>query len=124
MRQANTAIIRERHPIPTVDEVLHDLNESKIFSKLDIEWAFDQIELDEESRPITTFVTHKGLYRYKKLLFGINCAPEMYQRVIQQALQGCEGVRDIFDDIIVHGPTVEEHDKRLRKLPFERKDLL
>lgn len=37
MRQANTAVIRERHPIPTVDEVLHDLNESKIFSKLDIE---------------------------------------------------------------------------------------
>ena len=49
-------------------------------------------------------------------LFGINCAPEMYQHVIQQALQGCEGVRNIFDDIIVHGPNVEEHDKRLRKL--------
>ena len=67
MRQANTAIIRERHPIPTVDEVLHDLNQSKLFSKLDIKWAFHQIELDEESRPITTFVTHKGLYRYKFL---------------------------------------------------------
>ena len=116
MRQANTAIIRERHPIPTVDGVLHDLNQSKIFSKLNIKLTFHQIELDEESRPITTFVTHKGLYRYKRLLFGINCAPEMYQRVIQQALQGCEGVRNIFDDIIVHGPTVEEHDKRLRKL--------
>ena len=40
----------------------------------------------------------------------------MYQHVIQQALQGCEGVRNIFDDFIVHGPTVEEHDKRLKKL--------
>lgn len=69
MRQANTAIIRERHPIRTVDGVLHDLNQSKIFSKLDIELAFHQIELDEESRPITTFVTHKGLYRYKRHVF-------------------------------------------------------
>lgn len=116
MRQANTAIVRERHPIPTVDEVLHDLNQSKIFSKLDIKWAFHQLELSEESRSITTFVTHKGLYRYKRLMFGISCAPEMYQRVIQQALQGCEGVRNIFDDIIVHGATIDEHDSRLRKL--------
>ena len=40
MRQANGAIVRERHPIPTVDEVLHDLNGSTVFSKLDIKWAF------------------------------------------------------------------------------------
>lgn len=116
MRQANSAIIRERHPIPTVDEVLHVLNQSTIFSKLDIKWAFHQVELCKESRPITTFVTHKGLYRYKRLMFGISCAPEMYQRVIQQALEGCEGVRNIFDDIVVHGTSVEEHDARLRKL--------
>ena len=116
MRRANSAIIRERHPIPTVDEVLYDLNQSTIFSKLDIKWAFHQIELAESSRPITTFVTHKGLYRYKRLMFGISCAPEMYQRVIQQILQGCEGVRNIFDDIIVHASSVEEHDKRLEVL--------
>jgi len=87
-----------------------------VFSKLDIKWAFHQIELSESSRSITTFVTHKGLYRYKRLMFGISCAPEMYQRVAQQALQGCEGVRNIFDDIIVHAPTVEEHDARLEAL--------
>ena len=95
MRQANCAIVRERHPIPTVDEILHDLNGSTVFTKLDIKWAFHQVELSEKSRPITTFVTHKGLFRYKRLMFGISCAPEMYQRVMQQALEGCEGVRNI-----------------------------
>ena len=105
MRQANSAVVREPHPIPTVDEILHDLNGSTVFSKLDIKWVFHQVELSEESRPITTFVTHKGLFRYKRLMFGVSCAPEMYQQVIQQALEGCEGVRNRHDDIIVHSVT-------------------
>ena len=63
MRQANSAIVRERHPIPTVDGVLHDLNGSTVFSKLGIKWAFHQVELSEASRPITTIATHKGLLR-------------------------------------------------------------
>eukprot|EP00112_Aurelia_sp_Birch-Aquarium-sp1_P009823 Seg2131.1 transcript_id=Seg2131.1/GoldUCD/mRNA.D3Y31 product="putative protein K02A2.6" protein_id=Seg2131.1/GoldUCD/D3Y31 len=116
MRQANSAMVRERHPIPTVEEVLHEFNGSSVFSKLDIKWAFHQVELSEESRPITTFVTHKGLYRYKHLMFGISCAPEMYQRIIQQVLQGCEGAINIFDDIIVYGATVSEHNQRLHQL--------
>ena len=44
-------------------------------------------------------------------MFRVSCAPEMYQRVIQQVLEGCDGVRNIHDDIIVHGQTTEEHDK-------------
>ena len=77
MRKANRAIVRERHPIPTVDDVLYQLNGSTIFSKLDLKWGFHQIELEEQSRNITTFVTHKGLYRYKCLMFGISSAPEL-----------------------------------------------
>ena len=71
MRQANGAIVRERHPIPTVnrDEVLHVLNGRAVFSKLDIKRAFYQVELSEASRPITTFATHKRLFRYKRLMF-------------------------------------------------------
>ena len=116
MRQANSAIVRERHPIPLVDEVLHEFNGSSVFSKLYIKWAFHQVELNEDSRSITTFVTHKGLYRYKRLMFGISCAPEMSQRIIQQVLQGCDGVINIFDDIIVHGATFNEQNQRLHQL--------
>ena len=115
MRMANKAILRERHPIPTVDDILHNLNGSTTFSKLDLKWGFHQIELDESSRHITTFVTHKGLYRYKRLSFGVNSAPELYQHIIQQVVSGCEGVHNIHDDIIVHGSSMEEHDARLHK---------
>ena len=116
MRQANTAVRRVRHPIPTIDELLHEMNSSTVFSKLDITWAYHQIELKPQSREITTFVTHKGLFRYKRLMFGISCAPEMYQNVLQQVLQGCEGVHNIMDDIIVHASSQVEHDRRLENV--------
>ena len=116
MRQANTAVKRGRLPIPTTDEVLQDLNQSKFFSKLDLTSAYHQIELSPESRDITTFGTHKGLYRYKRLMFSISCAPEMYQKVLHQVLQECDGAHNILDDVIVHAPTQEEHDKRFENV--------
>ena len=116
MRAANQAVMRERHPIPTVDEVLHDMNGAKVFSKLDLKYGYHQIELDPDSREITTFVTHKGLFRYKRLIFGINAASEKFQNIISQVLQGCEGAQNISDDIVVYGANQEEHDQRLRKV--------
>ena len=67
-----------------MDEILHDINRSTVSTKLDIKWAFHQVELSEESRKITTSATHKGLFRYKGLIFEISCTPEMYQRVMRQ----------------------------------------
>jgi len=119
MRQANEAIIRERHPIPTVDEVLEELNQSTVFSKLDLRLGFHQLQLHEESRPITTFITHVGLFRYARLLFGVNSAPELYQHIIKQVLQDCPGTANIADDIVVHGKDTVEHDERLARV-FQR----
>ena len=116
MRQGNVAVKREPFPIPTIDEVLQDLNQSKFFSKLDLTTAYNQIELSPESRDITRFGTHKGLYWYKRLMFGISCAPEMYQKVLHQILQECDGAHNILDDVIVHAPTEEEHDKRFENV--------
>ena len=116
MRRANKAIIRKRYPIPTLDEVLQNLNQSTVFIKLDLRWGYHQLELHPDSRSIITFTTHCGLYRYKRLMFGISSAPEVYQHVIQQALQGCQGIANISDDIIVHGKNNEEHDKRLQRV--------
>ena len=113
MRRVNTAVIRERYPIPTIEEILQDLTGACVFSKLDLRWGYHQIELDEQSKQYTTFATHTGLYRYKHLMFGVSAAPEIYQHVIQQSLQGCPGVRNISDDIIVFGKTQQEHDHNL-----------
>jgi len=116
MRQANEAVERERFPIPTIEETLLEMNGSKVFSKLDLNMGFHQLELDEASRPITTFATHMGLYRYKRLMFGVTSAPEIYQYTIQTVLQNCPGSRNMTDDIIIYADCVEEHDRRLEKV--------
>ena len=115
MRQANQAIMRRRYPIPTVDEVLHTMNGSKVFSKLDLKWGYHQLELSPESREITTFATPDGLFRYKRLLFGVCSASEQYQHEIASALAGIEGVENISDDIVVQGPDTETHNRQLHQ---------
>ncbi|XP_061176120.1 uncharacterized protein K02A2.6-like [Saccostrea echinata] len=116
MRRANEAILRERHLMPTIDELITDLNGAKVFSKLDLNKDYHQLELAPESRYITTFSSHVGLFRYKRLIFGVNSAAEVFQAVIQQTIEGIHGTRNISDDIIVFGKSQEEHDKSLKSL--------
>lgn len=116
MRRANEAIIKERHPIPTIEEVLYDLNGATVFSKIDLKWGFHQIEPEEDSRAITMFITHRGLYRYRRLMFGVTSAPEKYQKIISDVLAGSSGVANIADDLVIYGTDLEEHDSNLRKV--------
>ena len=115
MRLANEAIKRVRDPIPTVDDKSFALNGAKFFSKLDLSQAYHQLELDEDSLYITTFSTHIGLFRYKRLNYGTNAAAKIFQYTLQTQLQGLSGVKNIADDIIVYGSTRNEHDENLDK---------
>ena len=115
MRVANEAIKRVRHPIPTVDDVSFELNGAQYFSKLDLSQAYHQLELDEDSRYITTFTTHVGLFRYRRLNYGTNAAAEIFQYTLQAQLQGLQGVKNIADDIIIFGKTRQEHDLNLEQ---------
>ena len=74
LRAANQAIERERHIMPTIQDFIAEVNGSKYFSKIDLKQAYHQLELTPESRYITTFSTHEGLYRYKRLNYG-TCSP-------------------------------------------------
>ncbi|XP_063400348.1 uncharacterized protein K02A2.6-like [Mytilus trossulus] len=77
MREPNKAILRSRHITPTLDDMILDLNGSKVFSKMDLRSGYHQLELNEESRNITTFTTHVGLRRYKRLSFSVSSAAEL-----------------------------------------------
>ena len=114
MRQANKSILRERFPMPNIDNTLQQMNGASIFSRLDLTEAFHQIELNETSRYVTTFVCHKGLYRYKRLNYGISSASELYQRILQQILQDIPNCKNIVDDIIIYADNQEDHDKVLK----------
>ncbi|KAK3726803.1 hypothetical protein QZH41_007213 [Actinostola sp. cb2023] len=119
MRQANQAVQRERHITPTIKEVINDLNGATVFSKLDLNQGYNQLELAPESRYITTFSTHAGLRRFARLNFGISCAAEIFQNAIHETLDGIPGAINLSDDILVYGKTTEDHDQALRKT-FQR----
>ncbi len=119
MRKANQAIIRERHQMPTVEELTSDLNGAKIFSKIDLTSGYHQLKLTTESRSITTFNTHVGLFRYKRLNFGICSASEIFQETIRNVINDIPNAKNISDDIIVFGTTQEQHDKTLEAV-FKR----
>lgn len=117
LRDANNAITRERHQMPTIDEVIHDLNGTTVFSKLDLHQGYHQLVLHPESRNVTTFSTHKGLFHYKRLSFGFNAAAEKFQHVISTAISVIPNSKNtIRDDIIIYGVNREEHDKALHAL--------
>ena len=84
MREANKAVTREKHLMPTIDDLVADLNGATVFSKLDLFSGYHQLELEPESRHITKVSTHVGLRRYKRLMFGINAASEIFQNAILQ----------------------------------------
>ena len=106
MRAANTAIKCIRHPIATVKDTSLELNCSKFFSKLDMSQAYHQLELSPQSRDITTFTTHVGLYKYKRLNYGTNSAAEIFQQTLSHVLNGLKGVQNV-------APTREAHNAAL-----------
>eukprot|EP00795_Rhopilema_esculentum_P010266 gene10266-18960_t len=125
MRLPNTSILRTRHPMPTTDELIADLNGACNFSKLDLKQGYHQLTLAEESRNITTFTTHKGLRRYKRLCFGVNSAAEIFQNTISHTIQDVSNTKNMFDDVIIWGKTLEEHNTALEKVlqRFEEKGI-
>ncbi|XP_058458875.1 uncharacterized protein K02A2.6-like [Malaya genurostris] len=116
MRYPNRAIQREHYPLPLVDTLLCKLKGAVIFSKLDITSAYYHVELHPDSREITTFITANGLMRFKRLMFGVNCAPEIFQRIMCEMLAGIDGVMVYIDDVIVWGANLIEHNERLQKV--------
>ena len=78
--------------------------------------AFHQIELHPDSRDITTFVASNGLYKYKRLLFGVNMATEKFQQIVWQIIQDCPGAYNLHDDLQVVGANGEEHNKNLERV--------
>tara|TARA_B110000881_G_scaffold207396_1_gene211562 strand:- start:705 stop:4865 length:4161 start_codon:yes stop_codon:yes gene_type:complete len=112
----NKSVHREIHPMSSVDESLAKLgsSQSQVFSKLDANSGFWQIPLNAQSRLLTTFVTPFGRYCFNRLPFGISSAPEIYQRMMSEVLDGLDGVICHMDDILIHSSSHEQHAKHVR----------
>ncbi|XP_055522686.1 uncharacterized protein K02A2.6-like [Wyeomyia smithii] len=108
MRAPNRAIKREYFRLPLLDEMKLKLHGAKFFSKLDLTNAFYHLELHEESKDLTTFLTEDGMFRFTRLMFGVNCAPELFQREMSRIFGGVDNVIIYIDDILIFAKNLED----------------
>jgi predicted aspartyl protease len=97
------------HPLPKPEELFASLGGGKRFSKINLSQAYQQLRLEENSKTLLTINTHKGLYRYTRLPFGVASAPAIFQRVMDTMLQGIPKVTCYLDDILVTGVDDADH---------------
>lgn len=112
----NPVLEIDRHPLPRIEDLFAELQKGELYSKIDLSEAYMQLKLDEESQKLCTISTHKGLFSYKRLPYGINSGPSLFQKKIEQTLQGLQGVIVFLDDILITGFDQENHFNRLQEV--------
>ena len=112
-RELNKALLREHYTLPILEDTLQELGQSRVFSKADLSSGYWHVVLDETSSMLTTFQTDFGRYRWLRLPFGLNVSSEIFQKRILECFIGLPGIVCIADDVVIHGKTIEEHDRNL-----------
>ena len=105
----NQASEVDTYSLPKIEDLFTKLSGGKYFSKLDLFQTYLQLPLEDNSKEYVTINTHKGLFRYNRLSFGVASALGIFQRCMDSPFQGCKGVTAYLDDILVAGSTVAEH---------------
>ena len=99
----NQALKTNSYPLHKVDDLFASLAGGKSFSKLDLANAYQQILLDKASKKLVVINTHKGLFQYNRLPFGVPTAPSIFQRIMETLLQELPEACLYLDDILIIG---------------------
>jgi RNase H-like domain found in reverse transcriptase/Reverse transcriptase (RNA-dependent DNA polymerase)/Integrase zinc binding domain/Chromo (CHRromatin Organisation MOdifier) domain len=112
LRQVNELTEADRYAIPHQDNIFASLIGALFFSHLDMNKGYHQVELDEESRKLTAFITEEfGLWEYLRVPFGLKNAPSFFQRIMDELLARYrfDFVLAYLDDIVIFSKTFDEH---------------
>lgn len=116
----NDALIFHQYPLRTPDDVFTKLNGGTVFTQIDSANAsYLQVEVDDALKELLTINTHRGLFSYNHLPFGVKSAPGIFQQIMDSLIAGLDGCAAYLDDVVVTGRTIEEHIANLEAL-FER----
>lgn len=115
-KELNNGLVREQFTVPTLEEITPKLINKKYYSVLDLKDGYYHIKLDDESSKYCTFSTPFGNYRFLRLAFGLNVAPELFMKQNQKYFGDIEGVIIYFDDLLIAAESVEQHEQIMNKV--------
>lgn len=118
-RALNNKTVKERYPMPIIDEQISRLAGGKYFTALDLASGYYQLRVAPESQHLTAFVTPDGQYEFKRMPFGLANAPAVFQRLINRVLGSSrysDNVLTYMDDILIVSSTIEEGVNKLQKV--------
>ena len=97
------------YPLPSPEDIFAILNGGKIFSKLDLSDAYLQMKVEEECSKLLTINTHKGLYKFYRLPFGLKVSPNIFQQIMVTMLAGLDFATAYLDDILIKSKDRKTH---------------
>ena len=120
-RPLNDVTVKDAFPLPRIDESLSRIANAKIFTSIDLAWAFWQIPLKKRDRRKTAFACELGLFEWRRMPFGLCNASATFQRSITRALQKIQQrhgsvVMAYIDDIVIATETIEDHLERIKEV--------
>jgi hypothetical protein len=115
-RTFNSMTIKNKYPLPRIEDLLNRLKKAKFFSKINLRSGYHQMKIREQDIPKTAFTTRYGLYEFVVVLFGLTNAPAYFMNLMNKVFMEelDRFVVVVIDDILVYSQTTEEHEEHLR----------
>ncbi|XP_063542080.1 uncharacterized protein K02A2.6-like [Cydia strobilella] len=119
----NPVLRVDRYPLPKVEELFANLSGGELFTKIDLSQAYNQICLSEDSKMLTVINTHRGLFKYNRLPYGLSSSSGIFCRISESIVRDIPNAQSFCDDILIFGKTRQGHLSTLEAVLKKLKDL-